>query len=85
MAFRFEGVWCDVLGWLREDPDARAVELLDHLQSTHPDRFRRAHLRTLQQLRGFMASKLVYARTNETPPDEYAMPELALIGSDPES
>ena len=24
----FEGVWCDVLGWLQEDPDASAVALL---------------------------------------------------------
>ena len=59
----FEGVWCDVLGWLQEDPDASAVALLGRLQSTYPDRFDRAHLRTLQrrvqQWRGIMASKLV--------------------------
>ena len=45
----FEGVWCDVLGWLQEDPDASAVALLGRLQETEPDRFSRAHLRTLQR------------------------------------
>ena len=59
----FEGVWCDVLGWLQEDPDASAVSLLGRLQDAEPDRFSRAHLRTLQrrvqQWRGIMASKLV--------------------------
>ena len=61
----FEGVWCDVLGWLQEDPDASAVALLRRLQEAEPDRFSRAHLRTLQrrvqQWRGIMADKLVYA------------------------
>ena len=42
-----EGVWCDVLGWLQEDPDASAVALLGRLQETEPDRFSRAHLRAL--------------------------------------
>ena len=45
----FEGVWCDVLGWLQEDPDASAVALLGRLQEAEPDRFSRAHLRTLQR------------------------------------
>ena len=45
----FEGVWCDVLGWLQEDPDAGAVVLLGRLQEAEPDRFSRAHLRTLQR------------------------------------
>ena len=35
----FKGVWCDVLGWLQEDPDASAVALLARLRSTYPDRF----------------------------------------------
>ncbi len=58
----FEGVWCDVLSWLQEDPDASAVVLLGRLQEAEPDRFSRAHLRTLQrrvqQWRGIMAKKL---------------------------
>ena len=59
----FEGVWCDVLGWLQEDPDASAVVLLGRLQEAEPERFSRAHLRTLQRMvqqwRGIMAQKLV--------------------------
>ena len=45
----FEGVWCDVLGWLQEDADDSAVALLGQLQETEPNRFSRAHLRTLQR------------------------------------
>ena len=45
----FAGVWCDVLGWLQEEPDASAVALLGRLQAAEPDRFSRAHLRTLQR------------------------------------
>ena len=55
----FEGVWCDVLGWLQEDPDAKAITLLNRLKSAHPDRFSNTHLRTLQrraqQWRGIMS------------------------------
>ena len=83
----FEGVWCDVLGWLQEDPDASAVALLERLQSTYPDRFGRAHLRTLQrrvqQWRGIMASKLVYPVSSETTWDEHSLRELALVESGP--
>ena len=83
----FEGVWCDVLGWLQEDPDASAVALLGRLQSTYPDRFDRAHLRTLQrrvqQWRGIMASKLVYPVSSETTWDEHLLRELALVESGP--
>ena len=74
----FEGVWCDVLGWLQEDPDASAVVLLGRLQEAEPDRFTRAHLRTLQrrvqQWRGIMAEKLVYATGGEPMAGLPAMP-----------
>ena len=83
----FAGVWCDVLGWLQEEPDASAVALLGRLQAAEPDRFSRAHLRTLQrrvqQWRGIMANKLVYAASEATPPELHGMPEIALIGDDP--
>ena len=83
----FEGVWCDVLSWLQEDPDASAVVLLGRLQEAEPDRFSRAHLRTLQrrvqQWRGIMAKKLVYATAGEPMTGPAAMPELALVGRDP--
>ena len=56
--------------WLREDPDASAVTLLCRLQSAHPGRYSRAHLLTLQrrvqQWRGIMANKLVYAASEAT-------------------
>ena len=84
----FEGVWCDVLGWLQEDPDASAVVLLGRLQEAEPDRFSRAHLRTLQrrvqQWRGIMAQKLVYATAGEPMAGPAAMPELALVGVAPQ-
>ena len=54
-----------MLSWLQEDPDAKAIALLNRLES-HPDRCSDTHLRTLQrrvqQWRGIMAKKLVYAR-----------------------
>ena len=82
----FEGVWCDVLSWLQEDPDASAVALLGRLQEAEPDRSSRAHLRTLQrrvrQWRGIMAKKLVYATAGEPMAEPPAMPELALVGVD---
>ena len=82
----FEGVWCDVLGWLQEDPDASAVALLGRLQEAEPDRFSRAHLRTLQrrvrQWRGIMRKELVYAAAGEPMAELPAKPELALVGVD---
>ena len=83
----FAGVWCDVLSWLQEDPDASAMALLGRLQEAEPDRFSRAQLRTLQrrvqQWRGIMAEKLVYATAGEPMAELPAMPELALVGTDP--
>ena len=72
---------------LQEDPDASAVVLLGRLQEAEPDRFSRAHLRTLQrrvqQWHGIMAKKLVYATAGEPMAGPAAMPELALVGRDP--
>ena len=83
----FEGVWCDVLGWLQEDPDASAVALLGRLQETEPDRFSRAHLPTLQrrvqQWRGIMADQLVYAASGATLPDPGGIPKMALVTGNP--
>ena len=62
----------------------REVVLLGRLQEAEPDRFSRAHLRTLQrrvqQWRGIMAQKLVYATAGEPMAEPAAMPELALVG-----
>ena len=56
-----------MLSWLQEDPDAKAIALLNRLKSAHPDRFSDTHLRTLQrrvqQWRGFMAKELVTLRS----------------------
>ena len=61
----FEGVWCEVLGWLQQQPDTAAAELMDRLMRRYPDRYSRRQLRTLQrrvsQWRGVMAKQLVYA------------------------
>ena len=82
----FEGVWCDVLCWLQEDPDASAVTLLSRPQSAHPSRYSRAHLRTLQrrvqQWRGIMANKLVYAASEATLSSPDSMQEMVLLGND---
>ena len=83
----FEGVWCDVLGWLQEDPDPSAVVSLGRLQEAEPDRFSRAHLRTLQrrvrQWRGIKSKELVYAAAGEPMAELPTMPELVLVGVDP--
>ena len=76
-----------MLGWLQEDPDASAMALLGRLQADHPDRFSRANLRTLQrrvqQWRGIMADKLVYAASKSPPPELSGLPEMALSTDDP--
>ena len=83
----FEGVWCDVLGWLQEGPDASAVALLGRLQEAKPDRFSRAHLCNLQrrvrQWRGIMASKLVYAASETNLTEHDGMLGIALSVGDP--
>ncbi len=76
-----------MLLWLQEDPDATAKALLEQLQSNYPDRFTDAQLRTLQrrvqQWRGIMAKKLVYAAAGEPRAEFHEIPELALVGADP--
>ena len=61
----FEGVWQDILGWLKTEPDINARTILDRLCSDRPDRFSDYQLRTLQRgvkkWRGVMARELVYA------------------------
>ena len=71
----------------KRDPDAKAIALLNWLKPAHPDRFSDTRLRTLQrrvqQWRGTMAKKLVYAAVDESVPELPAMPELALVGAGP--
>ena len=69
------------------DLDARAVALLGRLQADHPDLFSQTHLRTLQrrvqQWRGIMANKLVYAASEATLPNPSGIPDTALAAGDP--
>ena len=78
-------MWRDVLSWLQEDQDDKAIA---RLKSAHPDRFSDTHLRTLQRRvphwRGTMAKKLVYATAGEPMAELSAMPELALVGGGPQ-
>ena len=61
----FEGVWPEVLGWLQQEPDATAAELMDRLIRLYPERYGRRQLRTLRRgvgrWRGVMAKQPVYA------------------------
>ena len=56
-----------MLSWLQEDPDAKAIALLNRLKSAYPDRFSDTHWRTLQrrvqQWRGIMSKELVSGPT----------------------
>ena len=56
--------------------------LLGRLQDAEPDRFSRAHLRTLrqsvQQWRGIMANQLVYVASETTPLHCGGIPSVAL-------
>ena len=83
----FEGVWCGVLLWLQDDPDATAKTLPERLQYNYPGRFTDAELRTLQRRvqlwRGIMAKNLVYAAAGEPRPEFHEIPGLALVGADP--
>ena len=76
-----------MLSWLQEDPDAKAIALLNRLKAAHPDRCSDTHLRKLQrrvrEWRGIMAKKLVYATAGEPMAEPAAMPELALVGGIP--
>ena len=63
------------------------MALLVRLQANHPNRFSRANLCTLQrrvqQWRGIMGNKLVYAASEATLPGPAGMPEMTLPAGDP--
>ena len=62
--FDFVGA-SEVLGWLQQQPDTAAADLMDRLIRRYPERYSRRQLRTLQRRvskwRGVMAKQLVYA------------------------
>jgi len=63
--YAFAGVWCEILDWLQQHPDAKAAELLDPLMARYTNRYSRRQLRTLQrrvrQWRIVVAKQLAYA------------------------
>ena len=81
----FEGVWCEVLLWLQQDPDTNAKDLLAKLRGDHPGRFGDVQLRTLQRRvkdwHGVMAKRLVYAASVEPAPERSEKVELVLVGA----
>ena len=80
----FEGVWCEVLSWLQQQPDATAAELMDRLILRYPERYSRGQLRTLQrrvsQWRGVMAKQLVYASAENREINEVRPVNLGPVG-----
>ena len=54
----------------------------------HPDQFTEAQLQTMQrrvkEWCGIMSQRLVYAAANEDSAEPNGLPELALVGADPE-
>ena len=83
----FEGVWADVLAWLRAEPDATGKALMGRLRIEHPNRFSEAQLRTMQrrlkEWRSIMAKELVYAGTAAAPTAPSGPSGMPLVGTDP--
>ena len=80
----FDGVWCEVLGWLQQQPDTPASELMDRLILRYPDRYSRRQLRTLQRRvsrwRGVMAKQLVYASAENSEINEERPVDIGPVG-----
>ena len=83
----FEGVWCEVLERLQEDPDTGAMAPPGRLQANHPNRLSRAKPRTLQrrvrQWRGIMSNNLVTPASESPPPELIGLRDMALAMGDP--
>ena len=45
----FEGVWCEVLSRLQQQPDATAADLMNRLILRYTERYSRRQLRTVQR------------------------------------
>ena len=83
----FEGVWCDVLGWLQQDQDASPVALLGRLREAEPHRSNRARLselrRRVQRWRGIIGNNMVYVVCESSLTDPVGMRVMAPIGGHP--
>ena len=80
----FEGVWCEILDWLQQQPDLKAAELLDRLMASYPNRYSRRQLRTLQrrvrQWRIVVAKQLVYASAEQNEINEVDRGSIIPVG-----
>ena len=80
----FEGVWCEILVWLQQQPDLKAAELLDRLMARYPNRYSRCQLRTLQrrvrQWRIVVAKQLVYASAEQNEMNEVDRGSIIPVG-----
>ena len=79
----FEGVWCEMLDWLQQQPDAKAGELLDLLMARYLGRYNRRHLRTLhrtvRQWRIVVAKQLVYASAEQIEMNEADLGDITPV------
>ena len=79
----FEGVWCEILDWLQQQPDVKAGELLDRLMARYPNRYSRRQLRTLQrrvrQWRIVVAKQLVYASAEQNEMNEADLGDITPV------
>ena len=80
----FEGVWCEILDWLQQQPDTTAADLLERLMSRYPGRYSRSQLRTLQrrvrQWRGVIAKNLVHASAEHSEIEEAIRVNIGPVG-----
>ena len=77
-------MWCEVLNWLQQQPDATAAELMDRLILHYPERYSRGQLRTLQRRirhwRSVMAKQLVYASAENSEINEERPVDIGPVG-----
>ena len=76
-------VWCEILDWLQQHPDAKAAQLLDRLMARYPNRYSRRQLRTLQrrvrQWRIVVAKQLVYASAEQSEVNEADLGDITSV------
>ena len=82
--YPFEGVWCEILDWLQQHPDAKAAERLDLLMARYPSGYSRGQLRTLRrwvrQWRIDGEKHLVYASAGLNEMNEANLGDIGPVG-----